>query len=39
MKVAEIKDKAQELGITPGKMKKQQLIQAIQVAEQNTPWF
>jgi len=35
----EIKMKAQALGLTPGNMKKPELIQAIQVAEGNTPCF
>ena len=33
MKVADIKKKAVELGIEPGKMKKNELILAIQAAE------
>jgi hypothetical protein len=33
MKVAEIKDKARDLGITPGKMKKAELIHTVQIAE------
>ena len=39
MKVAEIKTKARELGIVPGKMKKIELIHAIQIAENNTPCY
>jgi hypothetical protein len=35
----EIKMKAQALGLTPGNMKKPELIHAIQVAEGNTPCF
>ncbi|MEK7997034.1 MAG: SAP domain-containing protein [Planctomycetota bacterium] len=35
----EIKMKAQTLGLTPGNMKKPELIHAIQVAEGNTPCF
>ena len=35
----EIKMKAQLLGIIPGKMKKPELIHAIQVAEGYTPCF
>lgn len=35
----EIKKKAKELGITPGKMKKTELIHAIQTAEGCTPCF
>ena len=39
MKVAEVKTKAKELGIAPGKMKKIELIHAIQTAENNTPCY
>jgi len=39
MKIAEIKDKAKGLGITPGKMKKAELIHSIQIAEGCTPCF
>jgi len=39
MKMAEIKDKAKGLSIKPGKMKKAELIQAIQTAEGNIPCF
>lgn len=39
MKLPEIKTKAKELGISPGKMKKVDLIQAIQQAEAYTPCF
>lgn len=39
MGMPEIKMKAQSLGITPGKMKKADLIHAIQVAEGCTPCF
>ena len=39
MKLPEIKTKAKTLGINPGKMKKNELIQAIQQAENNTPCF
>jgi len=35
----EIKMKAQALGINPGKMKKHEIIHAIQTAEGNTPCF
>jgi hypothetical protein len=35
----EIKMKAQALGLTPGKMKKFELIHAIQMAEGYTPCF
>jgi len=39
MKVNEIKAKAKALGINPGKLKKSELIIAIQKAEKNTPCF
>ncbi len=39
MSVSEIKAKAKSLGITPGKMKKPELIHAIQTAEGYTPCF
>jgi hypothetical protein len=39
MKVSEIKIKAQNLGVVPGKMKKGELIHAIQRAEGHTPCF
>jgi len=39
MKMAEIKDKAKALGINPGKMKKTELIHAIQAAEGHNPCF
>jgi hypothetical protein len=39
MTVSEIKMKAKALGIDPGKMKKVELIHAIQVAEQCTPCY
>jgi hypothetical protein len=39
MKISAIKEKAQSLGIEPGKMKKEDLIHAIQRAENNTPCF
>ncbi len=39
MKMPEIKIKAQGLGIIPGKMKKTELIRAIQTAEGNSPCF
>jgi predicted metal-binding transcription factor (methanogenesis marker protein 9) len=39
MKVAEIKKKAKELGITSGKMKKAELIHSIQRAEGNNPCY
>lgn len=39
MTVTEIKKIAKEKGVTSGKMKKQELIQAIQSAEGNIPCF
>ncbi|MFQ6035927.1 MAG: SAP domain-containing protein [Sedimentisphaerales bacterium] len=39
MNMPEIKVKAKALGITPGKMKKVELIHAIQQAEGCTPCF
>lgn len=39
MKMPEIKIKAKALGITPGKMKKIELIRAIQTTEGNTPCY
>ena len=39
MKVLEIKKKAEGLGINPGKMKKVELIHAIQQAEGNEPCY
>jgi len=39
MSMPEIKMKARSLGIIPGKMKKSDLIHAIQVAEGYTPCF
>ena len=39
MKMPEIKKKAQSSGINPAKMKKADLIRAIQTAEENTPCF
>jgi len=39
MKMLEVKEKAKMLGIKPGKMKKVELIHAIQTAENNTPCF
>lgn len=39
MKMPEIREKAKALGITPGKMKKSDLIHAIQQAEGCTPCF
>ncbi len=37
--IPEIKERAKALGITPGKMKKAELIHAIQVAEFCTPCY
>ncbi len=39
MKMAEIRQKAGKLGITPGKRKKTELIHAIQIAEGHTPCY
>lgn len=39
MKMMDIKQKARELGLTPGKMKKVELVRAIQLAEGNTPCY
>jgi len=39
MKMTDIKAKAKELGIRPGKMKKEDLIRAIQEKEGNFPCF
>ncbi len=39
MGLPEIKKKAQSLGLTPGKMKKPELIHTIQVTEGYTPCF
>jgi hypothetical protein len=39
MKVAEVKKKATEIGVEPGKMKKADLIRAIQTAEGNQPTY
>ena len=39
MDLADIKAKAQALGLIPGKLKKAELILAIQSAEKNTPCF
>ncbi len=39
MGMPEIRMKAKALGLTPGNMKKAQLIHAIQTAEGNTPCF
>ncbi|MCK4291597.1 MAG: SAP domain-containing protein [Planctomycetes bacterium] len=39
MNMPEIKAKARDLGITPGKMKKTELIRSIQSAEGCTPCY
>ena len=39
MKLDEIKDIARQHGIKVGKMKKADLVKAIQIAEQNDPCF
>jgi hypothetical protein len=39
MTVPQIRERAKELGINPGKMKKAELIHAIQVAEHCTPCY
>ena len=39
MNMPEIKNKAKALGLNPGKMKKTELIRAIQTAEGNSPCF
>jgi hypothetical protein len=39
MKMPELKAKAKPLGINPNKMKKAELVHAIQKAEGNTPCF
>ena len=39
MKMSEIRDKAKGLGISPGKMKKAELIHSIQISEGCTPCF
>ena len=39
MGMPEIKAKAKALGITPGKMKKAELIHSIQLAEGSTPCY
>lgn len=39
MKVEEIKEKAKTMGIKPGKMKKSDLVRAIQQAEGNTECY
>lgn len=39
MTMTEIKQKARNVGINPGKMKKVHLVRAIQTAEGNTPCY
>jgi hypothetical protein len=39
MTMPEIRKKAKVLGIIPGKMKKAELVHAVQTAEGNTPCF
>ena len=39
MTMPEIRAKARELGLSPGRMKKADLVRAIQVAEHNTPCY
>lgn len=39
MTMPQVRAKAKDMGITPGKMKKAELICAIQVAEGNTPCY
>lgn len=39
MNMSQIKAKARNLGITPGKMKKAELIHSIQLAENYTPCY
>lgn len=39
MKVAVVKEKAKELGVKPGKMKKVELVHEIQKIEGNSPCF
>ena len=39
MKMAEVREKAKTLGITPGKMKKTELIHSIQKTEGHSPCF
>ena len=39
MTMEKIKEKAKTLGVTPGKMKKEDLIRSIQTAEGNFPCF
>lgn len=39
MKITQVRQKAKDLGIQPGKMKKAELIHAIQRAEGNNPCY
>lgn len=39
MSMPQVKDKAKNLGVTPGKMNKYDLIHAIQQAEYNNPCY
>jgi len=39
MKIGEIREKAKQHGITAGKMKKAELVRAIQQIERNDPCF
>jgi len=39
MKISEIKEKAKSVGVKAGKMKKDELVRAIQQAENNNPCF
>jgi len=39
MTIPEIKEKAQQLGMKPGKMTKTELIHTIQKAENNSPCY
>lgn len=39
MKMPEVRSKAQQLGIKPGKMNKTELIRTIQMQEGNSPCF
>ncbi len=39
MKVAEVKTKAKKVGVDCGKMKKEEIIRSIQIAEGNQPCF
>ncbi len=39
MNLTEVKERAKKVGINPRKMKKAQIIQAIQIQENNVPCF